>query len=191
MKNCLALLLSGLLLLSSFALAENSDGSNYYLPVDSYPPIAFDYNIYEGVSGPPGGALIRIEGKVVGKEEFATHMGWYLQADDGKKWALNYLSKEDEHFVLDKVITVFGMFTGIAPVHIQDPNYGFMPSMCVIRYVLNGETVNPPVAPWEFKDDALMEENEGKYRYEVFEGKTLSEIKDLLGGFMLYYESDH
>lgn len=188
MKRYLALVLLGLVFLPFFALAENPEWTQYYLPLDRYPPIVFDGQIHEGASGPPGGALIQIEGKVLETEEFARHMGWYLQTSNGTKWALSFLSKEDEHAVLGERITVYGTYTGIAPVRVSDPNYGFMPSMRVIRYVLKGETVNPPVAPWEFYDDTVMKESEGKYRYEIFEGKTLSEIKELLGGLVLYHE---
>lgn len=190
MKRCLALVFSGLLFLSSFALAENYDWSTYYKSVDDYPPIVFDSTIYEGVSGPPGGAMIRIEGEVWGREVFANHLGLYLKTASGEKWALNWLDIDDNHQLEGEKIVAYGAYTGIAAVHTQDPNYGYMPSMCVVRYVLNGETVNPRIvdAP-TFVDDNLLEESIGIYRYEQFEGKTLNEVKNLFGGIMLNYEN--
>ena len=191
MKKYVALILTGMLLLNSFALAENSEWKKYYLPAERYPPIVFDDELYEEISGPPGGAMIQIEGTVYAEEKFAMHKGWYLKTKSGEKWAVSLLSKEDEHQVDGKMITVYGSYTGIAPMHVNHPDYGFMPSMEVIRYVLNGEIVTPPMVERAYYTDAMREEFAGKYRYEVYEGKTLEEIKELLGGLMLYHENKH
>ena len=51
-------------------------GKKYYLSIESYLSIVFDDELYEGISGPPGGAMIQIEGKVYAEEEFVTHICW-------------------------------------------------------------------------------------------------------------------
>ena len=50
MKRYLALVLLGLVFLPFFALAENPEWTQYYLPLDRYPPIVFDGQIHEGAS---------------------------------------------------------------------------------------------------------------------------------------------
>lgn len=191
MKRCLALVFSGLLFLSSFALTENYDWSTDYKSVDDYPPIVFDSTIYEGISGPPGGAMLKIEGTILAEEMFPNHRSLYLITEAGEKWALSRLNLEDAHELLDRKIEAYGAYTGIAPVNIQSSNREYIPSMCVIRYVLADEIINPKITNTEFYFDLeLRDKYVGKYRHEAFEGKTLSEVKELLGGLFLYHENN-
>ncbi len=191
MKHCLALVFSILLLLPFFALAESNEWLNDYASLDSYPPIVFDNATKERISGPPGGAMLAIEGTVYAQEKNPESLSIFLLTDNEQKWVVNGLDLADENMLLDETIQVYGTYTGIAPVYTEDPKFGFMPSMWGIRYVLNDKMITPKLEKYEFFfNKELYEKYTGKYRYEAFEGKMLGEIKDLLGGLFLCYEHD-